>query len=94
MILYSKNKKIKRNNYLIKNILTVFCYLYTVAPKIDRKNLTKKEIRRGKFLKFEADIEGEPAPTVSWSFNGQPILFNDRYYKITHLEYFYSIFQY
>jgi len=49
-----------------------------VAPKIDRKNLTKKEIRRGKFLKFEADVEGEPAPTITWAFNGQPILFNDR----------------
>lgn len=49
-----------------------------MAPKIDRTNLTKKEIRKGKFLKFEVNIEGEPAPTVSWTFNGQPILFNDR----------------
>jgi len=54
----------------------VSCYL--VAPKIDRKNLGKKEIRKGKFLKFEADVEGEPAPTILWTFNGQTILFNDR----------------
>lgn len=52
--------------------------IYTVAPKIDRKNLGKKEIRKGKFLKFEADVEGEPSPTILWTFNGQTILFNDR----------------
>lgn len=50
----------------------------TVAPKIDRTNLTKKEIRKGKFLKFEVDVQGEPAPTITWTFNGQTILFNDR----------------
>lgn len=49
-----------------------------MAPKIDRKNLTKKEVRRGKFLKFETNVEGEPVPTVTWSLNGQTILFNDR----------------
>lgn len=49
-----------------------------MAPKIDRKNLAKKEIRRGKFLKFEANVEGEPAPTITWALNGQAILFNDR----------------
>lgn len=59
-------------------LLTKYWLYDSVAPKIDRKNLAKKEIRRGKFLKFEADVEGEPAPTITWSFNGQAILFNDR----------------
>lgn len=72
-ILNNRNLK-KAINYDINQIVIY----YLVAPKIDRKNLGKKEVRQGKFLKFEADIEGEPAPTVTWSLNEQTILFNDR----------------
>lgn len=47
--------------------------LYTVAPKIDRKDLQKKKIKVGQPLKMEADVKGEPEPTITWTFNGQPL---------------------
>lgn len=39
-----------------------------LAPRIDRKNLTKKTLRIGQMLRLEADIKGEPPPTVTWKY--------------------------
>lgn len=44
-----------------------------MAPKIDRKNLQKKKIKIGEPLKFEADVKGEPEPTITWTFNGSAL---------------------
>ena len=49
-----------------------------VAPHIDRKNLQQKKIRVGQFLKIEADVKGEPAPTVTWTFKEKPLAQPDR----------------
>lgn len=43
----------------------------TVAPKIDRKNLQKRKIKVGLDLRFEADVTGEPEPTITWTFKEQ-----------------------
>lgn len=50
-----------------------------MAPRIDRKNLQQKKVRVGHFLKIEADITGEPPPTVTWTFAGKTIGKSDRY---------------
>lgn len=39
-----------------------------MAPKIDRKNLQNRKIRVGSPLKMEADVKGEPEPTITWTF--------------------------
>lgn len=38
-----------------------------LAPHIDRRNLQKKILRAGQMLRIDADIKGEPAPTVQWT---------------------------
>ena len=50
----------------------------TVKPRIDRRNLDKKVIRSGQMLRVEIDIEGEPAPKVTWQLNGEPLRPRDR----------------
>lgn len=37
-----------------------------LAPHIDRKTLLKQVLRSGQLLRLEADVEGEPAPIVTW----------------------------
>nr|XP_029716085.1 twitchin isoform X7 [Aedes albopictus] len=44
-----------------------------LAPRIDRKNLDKKVLRFGQLLNVEADVTGEPAPTITWELKGKPI---------------------
>lgn len=71
---------------IAKPELAVFCYqnitilnfYIPVAPRIDRKNLQQKKVRVGHFLKIEADITGEPPPTVTWTFAGKTIGKSDR----------------
>ncbi|XP_065220483.1 twitchin isoform X27 [Planococcus citri] len=49
-----------------------------LAPHIDRKNLKQKKVRVGHFLKVEADVKGEPAPTITWTYDGKPLNQPDR----------------
>lgn len=41
----------------------------SVAPKIDRRNLKDVTLSVGSLLKFDANIIGEPPPTVEWKCN-------------------------
>ena len=52
--------------------------LFVVKPRIDRKNLAKKTIRTGQMLRVEADVKGEPAPTVTWSLKEQQLTSTER----------------
>lgn len=49
-----------------------------MAPYIDRKNLQKKTVRSGQTLKIEADIKGEPPPTVTWKLKDQNLKNGDK----------------
>lgn len=53
-------------------------FLPTVAPRIDRKNLQKKVMRVGQMLRIEADVEGEPAPVVTWKLKDATLKNLDR----------------
>lgn len=44
-----------------------------LAPRIDRKNLQKKIIRSGQMLRMDADVKGEPAPKITWTFNNETL---------------------
>lgn len=57
-----------------------------MAPHIDRKNLQKKVIRVGQFLRIEADVKGEPAPTIAWTIKDQSVKSHDRL-KIVNEDY-------
>ncbi|KAF0299363.1 Twitchin [Amphibalanus amphitrite] len=52
---------------------SVVCKPRFLKPRIDRRNLDKKVIRSGQMLRVEIDIEGEPAPKVTWELDGQPL---------------------
>jgi len=49
-----------------------------VAPYIDRKNLQKKVVRSGQLLRIEADVKGEPPPTITWALKGVVLKSQDR----------------
>ncbi|ERL85176.1 hypothetical protein D910_02598 [Dendroctonus ponderosae] len=49
-----------------------------LAPKIDRKNLTKQSLRPGQLLRLEADVKGEPPPTITWTLKEQNLRNTDR----------------
>jgi len=49
-----------------------------LAPHIDRTNLMKQTLRRGQNLKLEADVEGEPAPQVTWFKKEEKMVTYDR----------------
>lgn len=57
-----------------------------MKPKIDRKDLQKKKIKVGSNLKMEADIIGEPEPTVTWTFKGEVLKAQERL-KIDNKDY-------
>jgi hypothetical protein len=52
----------------------------SVAPRIDRRNLRDVTISAGSALKFDANIIGEPPPTVEWRYGALPL----RYIKMTY----------
>lgn len=49
-----------------------------MAPKIDRKNLTKKVLRPGQLLRLEAAVKGEPPPVVTWTLKEKTLGNTDR----------------
>lgn len=49
-----------------------------LAPRIDRKNLQKKVMRAGQMLRMEADVKGEPAPKITWTYNNETLRTVDR----------------
>lgn len=49
-----------------------------LTPRIDRTNLQKKTLRSGQMLHVEADVEGEPAPKITWSLKGKDLTSNER----------------
>lgn len=44
-----------------------------MAPRIDRKNLRDVKLSAGTSLKFDANVIGEPAPTIEWRASGIPL---------------------
>ncbi|CAA98064.2 Twitchin [Caenorhabditis elegans] len=44
-----------------------------LAPRIHREDLSDTTVKVGATLKFIVHIDGEPAPDVTWSFNGKGI---------------------
>lgn len=49
-----------------------------LAPHIDRKHLQKKILRNEQMLRIDADIKGEPAPVVTWTYNKEILKSCDR----------------
>lgn len=49
-----------------------------LAPRIDRKNLQKKVLNSGQMLRMDADVRGEPPPTITWTLKEQPLKTGDR----------------
>lgn len=40
--------------------------MFLVKPRIDRTNLKPIIVRAGKPVKYDVDVKGEPAPTITW----------------------------
>lgn len=58
-----------------------------LAPRIDRTNLQKKTLRAGQLLHLDANVEGEPAPKVTWALKGGKDLVSDSRLKIENEDY-------
>lgn len=50
--------------------MLLFNFRFSVKPHINRDKLQTIKVRAGQTVKLEVDIEGEPPPTVTWSFGG------------------------
>lgn len=61
-----------------------------LAPRIDRRHLHDVTLSAGSALKFEANIIGEPPPTVEWRFSGVTLK-NDKRVLIDNVDYFTKI---
>jgi len=55
-------------------------------PKIDRKNVRDITISAGSMLKYDIDVSGEPAPTTTWTYEGEK-LESDKHVNITDTDY-------
>lgn len=47
--------------------------MFTVAPKIDRRNLRDVTLSAGATLKFDANVIGEPPPHIEWRYGAIPL---------------------
>lgn len=59
---------------------------FTVAPKIDRRNLKSITVREGEPILYDVRVSGEPAPVVTWSFNNLNVSTNS-VYQIDNIPY-------
>lgn len=58
-----------------------------LKPYIDRTNLQDViTIKRGKNLKLDVNVRGEPPPTITWKFIDK-VLSNDKHYDIVNVDY-------
>lgn len=53
--------------------ISYFILFVSVAPKINRANLQDITIRSGHTIKLDVEVEGEPAPTISWHIAEKPV---------------------
>ncbi|KAK0400071.1 hypothetical protein QR680_003339 [Steinernema hermaphroditum] len=44
-----------------------------LAPHIHREDLEDTNVKVGSTVRFNVNIDGEPAPHVTWTFNGKPL---------------------
>lgn len=57
-----------------------------LKPKIDRTNLETTTIKKGKSVKLDVKISGEPPPKVTW-FLGEKQIFPNDNYEIVNVDY-------
>lgn len=50
--------------------------MFTVAPKIDRRNLRNLTVKEGEPIYLDVKISGEPAPDVTWYQDGKTFIEN------------------
>ncbi|XP_053200690.1 twitchin-like isoform X3 [Panonychus citri] len=65
---------------------TILAKARYLAPQIDRKNLKDLKISAGQTIRFNADVIGEPAPTVTWTLNDQGIR-GDDHFNLENVDY-------
>lgn len=47
--------------------------MFTVAPKIDRRNLKNITVHEGEPIMLDIKVAGEPAPDINWTFGNKSI---------------------
>ncbi|KAG8335958.1 myosin light chain kinase activity protein [Homalodisca vitripennis] len=57
-----------------------------LAPRIDRRNLRDVTLSAGSTLKFDANVIGEPPPTIEWRAGGVPLK-NGKYVTVDNSDY-------
>lgn len=64
---------VKKIKFLIsiKLHFKIYFIIFSVKPHIDRTNLEASTIRKGRSLKLDVNVRGEPAPKVTWYLKDQ-----------------------
>lgn len=57
-----------------------------LKPYIDRTNLELQTIKRGKDIKLDVNVRGEPPPTITWKLLDK-VVTNDTYVDILNVDY-------
>lgn len=62
-------------------------HVVSVAPKIDRSALKDLKVKAGQAVGWDVPVEGEPAPTVTWSWPDHREVRNGGRVKLDNPEY-------
>ncbi|RWS15516.1 twitchin-like isoform X8, partial [Dinothrombium tinctorium] len=57
-----------------------------LKPYIDRTNLETTTIKKGKSLKLDVNVRGEPPPKITWKLKDK-VITNDEFYEIVNVDY-------
>ncbi|XP_074598807.1 projectin protein bent isoform X2 [Brevipalpus obovatus] len=57
-----------------------------LPPQIDRKNLRDLKVNAGSTIRFNADVIGEPPPTITWTLNDATIK-GDEHFNLENVDY-------
>ncbi|WKY05591.1 hypothetical protein Q1695_006081 [Nippostrongylus brasiliensis] len=57
---------------------TIIAKARNVPPQIDRSALAEIKVRAGNEIHLNIPVSGEPPPTVTWAFGGEPLEGDDR----------------
>lgn len=69
-----------------------FFHVYSVKPRIDRDAMKNVTVKAGRSLTWSVDVEGEPAPTIEWSWRDGIPLTNTASIKVDNSQPNHTIF--
>ena len=63
---------------LFRTSLSSFAITEKLEPPVFTRQLTKKDVREGQRVKFDAQVKGNPMPEIEWFRNDEKLEMTDR----------------